>query len=157
MKSRIAEEDIFLVISPPWLNTLELSLLWIGGYKPSQMLRLTVDSVLDLTEQKKVEMENFRVHIKAQERRLMSALAAIHDSVAFSSEDGNLVADQLKSSMETLFREANGLRERTVSYILEKLESPHQILKFFAAAIQLHLRVRAEGNQRDAQRQASRA
>ncbi|KAK1355096.1 hypothetical protein POM88_048352 [Heracleum sosnowskyi] len=114
-KYRIADEDVFLVISPPWLNTLELSLLWIGGYKPSQVLRLATDSVLDLN------------------------------------------ADQLKSSMETLFQEDNGLREMTVSYILEKLESAHQKLKFFAAAIQLHLRVGAVRNQRDAERRASRA
>ncbi|KAL1825246.1 hypothetical protein ACET3Z_012024 [Daucus carota] len=127
------------------------------GYKPSQVLRLVSKTVLDISEDKKEEMEEFREHIKGEERRLMSALAAIHDSVAMPSEDGYFVAAQLKSPMEALYQEANDLREMTVCYVLEKLESAHQKLRFFASAIELHLRVRAVGNQRDAERQASRA
>uniref|UniRef100_A0A7N0SWE1 DOG1 domain-containing protein n=1 Tax=Kalanchoe fedtschenkoi TaxID=63787 RepID=A0A7N0SWE1_KALFE len=40
-KSRVAQDNVFLVFSPTWLTPLERSFLWITGFKPGLVFQIT--------------------------------------------------------------------------------------------------------------------
>nr|KYP37440.1 Transcription factor HBP-1b(c38) [Cajanus cajan] len=48
-KARLANADVFLLFSAPWLSAYERALLWIGDYKASLIVRLLEGSVEGLT------------------------------------------------------------------------------------------------------------
>ncbi|XP_009339278.2 protein ZW2 [Pyrus x bretschneideri] len=165
-KARTAEEDAFVLFSPPWLSSFERSLLWLGGFKPSMVLRMVDSSVEDLTAEQVREMDAVKGETRRAERDLSETMARIQESVAappilalarrvgrpmegeISSLD--MAMEMLKTAMLGVFESADGLRGSTVRKVVEVL-SPEQTVKVLAAVAQFQLRIRRWGLQRDTQ------
>ncbi|XP_014499296.1 transcription factor TGA2.3-like [Vigna radiata var. radiata] len=81
-KSNVANGDVFLLFSPPWLSAYERLLLWIGDYKPSLILRLADGNVTGLTAEQREKMERVSDEIKRAEREVSEAMASIQESMA---------------------------------------------------------------------------
>lgn len=45
-KSRVGQDNVFLLFSPTWLSPLERSFLWIGGFKPGLAFQIVDRFVL---------------------------------------------------------------------------------------------------------------
>ncbi|KAM1099132.1 hypothetical protein TB2_038168 [Malus domestica] len=165
-KARTAEEDVFVLFSPPWLSSFERSLLWLAGFKPSMVLRMVDSSVEDLTAEQAREMDAVKGETRRAERDLSETMARIQESVAappilalvrrvgrpmdgeISSLD--MAMEMLKTAMLGVFESADGLRGSTVRKVVEVL-SPEQTVKVLAAVAQFQLRIRRWGLQRDSQ------
>lgn len=157
-KSRIGSDNVFLLFSPTWLSSLELSFLWVAGFKPSLVFRLVNDSVLDLTKEQAQRMHVVMAETKKKEKELAKKLACIQEDVAappmmalvrrMGTGDKDSAVERLRLPMEELVGNADMLRSTTVGKVMEILSSA-QVVKFLVAAAQLQLRIRALGIQRD--------
>lgn len=172
-KSLLAKKDVYLLFSPIWFSSLEKSFLWITGFKPGLAIRIVSISINDLTEEQLQKINRLRLEIKEEERELDEDLAKIQESLAaqpflemarrlgrvsVNEETSNEVEsssateegamETLRSSMEILVQRADYLRLKTISKVLEILNSV-QTVRFFTAATKLQLRIRKLGFQRD--------
>ncbi|XP_023540935.1 protein DOG1-like 4 [Cucurbita pepo subsp. pepo] len=162
-KSRIAQRDIFLVFSPTWFTTYEQSLLWIGGFRPGLIFRLVNESINDMWDDQVLRIGRLREDVKVEERMLNNDLAKIQEKVAApplleffrrQSHDGvtgGTEMEALKAAFQSVLASADFLRRETALKVAEIL-TPAQTVRFLAAVAQLHLRIRACGLQKDAER-----
>ncbi|KAK2985964.1 hypothetical protein RJ640_028282 [Escallonia rubra] len=163
-KSRIAHQNVFLVLSPPWFSPYERTFLWISGFKPGLAFRIVNNSVSDLDAEQGRQMERLVEEIKAEERELAAELVVVQGAapiLALARLEGRLengrvrevdnAMERLRSSMEELVECADNLRTKTVVKVMEILNTGQNV-RFLAAAAQLQLRIRSWGQQRDAAR-----
>ncbi|XP_050386132.1 protein RESPONSE TO ABA AND SALT 1-like [Argentina anserina] len=167
-KSRIAEEDVCVIFSPPWLSSFEKTLLWLAGFKPTLVLRMVESSVEDLNPEQAVKLDQLKAETRRSERELSETMARIQESIASppiletARRLGRLMDDPIstldeameamKAAMLRLTESADGLRGSTVRKVVEVL-SPSQTVKVLAAVAQFQLRIRSWGLQRDEQNQ----
>lgn len=166
-KSKAAEsQDIFIMFSPPWFSSLERTLLWATGFKPSVMFRLVRESVgVDLNQQQKERIALVSEETRRVEREITEAMASVQESVAAPPLCGWLKRDaaslvdgqvsemenavkELKGAMMAVMRDADYLRQHTALQVLEVL-TPPQKLKFLAGTSQFWLQSRRLGMERD--------
>ena len=81
-KSRIADADVFLLLSPTWFSSYERALLWIGDYKPSLLLRLVDSAVRDLTGNQKQMLDDVKEDTRRQERTVTATMASVQEILA---------------------------------------------------------------------------
>ncbi|KAI4316054.1 hypothetical protein L6164_024071 [Bauhinia variegata] len=170
-KSRVADVDVFLLISPTWLSSYERALLWISDYRPSLLLRLLDGAVEGLTADQERRLEQVKAETKRKERELTVAMASVQESVAGPSKlelagrvgrilDGEISVmdssvEELKRAMAGILERADELRVSTVMKVADILSS-NQTIKFLVAAAEFQLRARSLGVQRDAAAQSQR-
>ncbi|KAI9113839.1 hypothetical protein K1719_015090 [Acacia pycnantha] len=58
MKSAAAKVDVFYVLFGMWKTTAERFFLWIGGFRPSELLKVLVPLIEPLTEQQRMDVYN---------------------------------------------------------------------------------------------------
>lgn len=166
-KTKLANDDVFLLFSPTWLSSYERALLWIGDYKPSLILRLADGAVQDLTAEQREALERVRSETRRAERELSAAMAGVQESVAsprvvecarrvgrvLDGEIGELDAAMkgLRRALEGVSERGDELRAATVRKVLGVLRPP-QTVRFLAAAMGFQLRVRRWGLERDGSR-----
>lgn len=168
-KSRMANRNVLLAFSPTWFTPLERTFLWIAGFKPRLVCRLAMSSVDDLTEEQIQRIHRLSRETSRQEKSLDEEMAKIQESVAspqlvdlarrvgmqfHANIDGEISEvdnemESLKSVMENILRDADRLRTRAAKTMTGIL-SPHQNLRFLAAAAQLLFRIRMLGLQKEA-------
>ncbi|GMN40356.1 hypothetical protein TIFTF001_009584 [Ficus carica] len=162
-KSKIAQRNIFLVLSPTWFTSLERAFLWIAGFKPGLAFQLIADSIDDLTDDQRRRVGRLVQETRSEERSLNDELAKIQESVAappllliarragrpvygeIAEEDTAI--ESLKTALEVVVTSADSLRISTALKAMEVLR-PVQNVKFLVAAAQLQLRLRTWGLER---------
>lgn len=168
-KSRMIQRDVFLVFSPPWFTALERTFFWIAGFRPQLAFSLVMRSVNDFTEDQSQRIQRLRHDVEMEAEMLAEELARVQESVAappvaeLGKQVGRRVVnggetrhldamppEQLRSKMENLLIDADSLRRRIVQEVV-KILSPAQNMRFLGDAIQLHLRIRELGRQREAE------
>ncbi|KAL2541781.1 transcription factor-related [Abeliophyllum distichum] len=166
-RSRVASEDVFLVLTPTWFSSFELSHLWIGGFKPGLAFRLVINNVLDLTEDQSQRMNALKSEVNEEENELTNAqqgmeIVSMVEMVRHVGRVNEVMRDmestieRLRVSMEILIEGADFLRRKTVVKVLDILTAS-QGIRFLAAAVQLQIKLRRWGMQRDAENQRNNA
>ncbi|KAJ7958863.1 Transcription factor [Quillaja saponaria] len=166
-RSRIANEDIFLLFSPPWLSSYEQAMLWIAGSKPCLAFQFVDRAIEDLTAEQKQRMERVKVETRREERELTETMARVQETVAappmlgLARRAGRLMGGEIstmdtaieamKRAMLDVFESAESLRVTTVKKVLEIL-SQNQTIYFLAVAAEFQLHVRRLGMERDTER-----
>ncbi|OWM70742.1 protein DOG1-like 4 [Punica granatum] len=159
--SKLAREDIFLLLSAPWLSPLERTFLWNGGFKPTLVFSL-IDG-RDLTAEQVRDIEQLRAEAKRKERELGEAMAGVQESVAAPPLQGllrlrargaraldgeepdlEMAVEGLRAAMRGVLEGADALRGATVRGLMEVLR-PDQTVRFLVAAAEFQLRVRRWG------------
>ncbi|KAJ3677514.1 hypothetical protein LUZ60_003238 [Juncus effusus] len=151
--SELAERDVFQVLAPHWLTSIEISFLWNGGVKPCVLFRLIPK---DLTVDKRRQVHQLRQETIEVESALESKMRILEDAVimlmALSTvhgphKNGEARADithRVAELMRRVYIEADGLRRMIITRILEIL-SIAQTVQYFAEASRLLLRLRQSG------------
>ncbi|XP_068483716.1 protein RESPONSE TO ABA AND SALT 1-like [Phaseolus vulgaris] len=159
-KSNVANGDVFLLFSPPWLSAYESSLLWIGDYKPSLILRLADCAVKSFTPEQRDKMERVRDETKRAEREISEAMASVQESMAsprmlalVREVDGEITEQELalrglKEALKKVSERGDALRASTMRKVVEIL-SPPQTVQLLAATMRFQMRVRKHGLHRD--------
>ncbi|QCE16009.1 transcription factor TGA [Vigna unguiculata] len=159
-KSNVANGDVFLLFSPPWLSAYERSLLWIGDYKPSLILRLADGAVTGLMAEQREKMERVRDETKRAEREVSEAMAAVQESMASPrmlalvrvvdgvKTEQEAALQVLKDALKKVSERGDELRASTMRKVVEIL-SPPQTVQLLVATLRFQMRVRKNGLHRD--------
>uniref|UniRef100_K7KU33 DOG1 domain-containing protein n=1 Tax=Glycine max TaxID=3847 RepID=K7KU33_SOYBN len=144
-KSNVANDDVYLLFSPPWLSAYERALLWIGDYKPSLIHRLVDGAVKGLTAEQRGRVERTRDKTKRAERELTEAVASVQESMANNGAGAAL--EGLGKALEKVLERADELRALAMRKVVGIL-SPPRTVALLAATMHFQMRVRMWGLQR---------
>eukprot|EP00249_Psilotum_nudum_P010575 c22624_g1_i1 orf=1420-2454(+) len=147
-KSSAAKEDVFHLLSGMWKSPVERFFLWMGGYRPSDVLKILAPQVEPLTEQQLLGICNLQQSSQQAEDALSQGMDNLQQLLAETLFSGSLGApgpsgnavsymgqiamamDKL-STFESLVRQADHLRQQTLQQlhrILTTRQSAHALL-----------------------------
>ncbi|KAK4748965.1 hypothetical protein SAY87_015551 [Trapa incisa] len=138
LKNNAAKNDVFHLLSGMWKTPAERCFLWLGGFRPSELLKLLVNQMEPLTEQQVSSMGNLQQSSQQAEDALSQGMEALQQSLAETLSNGSLgssgssgnVANYMGQmamamgklgTLEGFIRQADNLRQQT-------LQQMHRIL-----------------------------
>ncbi|KAK4714666.1 hypothetical protein R3W88_020573 [Solanum pinnatisectum] len=171
VKSLAANNDILSVYSAPWSTSLERSLHWIAGWRPTTAFHLiyTESSILfeshiidilrglrygdlgDLSPDQLARVSELQCEAVREENSITDEFNDWQDS---ASEILGLMGD-IEGKMEKLveiLEKADKLRMKTIENLVELL-TPQQALEFLIASAHLQFGIRRWGINHDRQRE----
>lgn len=172
-----AHEDVLAFFSPTWLTQVEISYLWVTGWKPSTAFRLidslrmggpTGSSFIELTEEQSRKIEELRTKVRVEEEKVEMDMerqqVALADRrmvelarLVIRAEEGEVgrvgglvevAVKGLLGGLERVMKMGDCVRLKTLKGVLEVL-SPRQCVEFLAANSMVMIRLRKFGKKRD--------
>lgn len=156
LKNLFARSDAFHLISGMWKTPAERCFMWIGGIRPSEIIRVAVRHAEPLTEQQILGACSLQQSVQETEGVLSQGLEGfyrslsdtiISDALSSSSFMGNYM-DQMAaalnklSALESFVRQADDLRQQTIHRLHHILTTRQAARCFLGLAEQFH-RLRA--------------
>ncbi|OWM78464.1 hypothetical protein CDL15_Pgr016188 [Punica granatum] len=131
LKGNAAKNDVFHLLSGMWKTPAERCFLWLGGFRPSELLKLLVNQLEPLTEQQVVSIRNLQQSSQQAEDALSQGMEALQQSLAETLSNGSLgnsgssgnVANYMGQmamamgklgTLEGFIRQADNLRQQTL-------------------------------------------
>ncbi|KAG8372122.1 hypothetical protein BUALT_Bualt12G0033600 [Buddleja alternifolia] len=138
LKGNAAKADVFHILSGMWKTPAERCFMWIGGFRPSELLKLLVNQLEPLTEQQLTGIYNLQQTSHQAEDALSQGMDALQQSLAETLANGSSgpegssgnVANYMGQmamamgklgTLEGFLRQADNLRQQT-------LQQMHRIL-----------------------------
>ncbi|TKW26587.1 hypothetical protein SEVIR_3G199800v4 [Setaria viridis] len=90
LKGAAAKADAFHVLSAMWKTPVERCFLWLGGFRPSELLKLLASHLEPLTEQQLASICNLQQSSQQAEEDLSQGVKALQQSVAKTLASGPL-------------------------------------------------------------------
>ncbi|EOA21028.1 hypothetical protein CARUB_v10001361mg [Capsella rubella] len=129
--STAAKIDVFYVMSGMWKTSAERFFLWIGGFRPSELLKVLLPHFDPLTDQQLLDVCNLKQSCQQAEDALSQGMEKLQHTLAESVAAGRLgegsYTPQMTCAMERLEALADHLRHET-------LQQMHRILTTRQAA-----------------------
>ncbi|KAJ8532313.1 hypothetical protein K7X08_012236 [Anisodus acutangulus] len=170
VKSLAAKNDILSIFAAPWFTSLERSLHWIAGWRPTTAFHLiyTESSILfeshitdilrglrygdlgDLSPDQLRRVSELQCEAVREENAISDELSGWQDD---ASEIIGLMGD-INAKMERLveiLEKADKLRMKTIENLVELL-TPQQAVEFFISSAHLQFGIRRWGINHDRQR-----
>ncbi|KAK8472626.1 hypothetical protein PHAVU_002G263400 [Phaseolus vulgaris] len=152
MKSAAAKADVFYVMSGMWMTTAERFFLWIGGFRPSELLKVLVPLSEPLTEQQRFDTYGLEKSCQQAEDALSQGMEKLQQMLADSVGPGHLVEGthipQMDTAMERMealvsfVNQADHLRQETLRQMYRIL-SIREIGQFLVVLGEYFQRLRA--------------
>ncbi|XP_029122052.1 bZIP transcription factor TGA10 isoform X2 [Elaeis guineensis] len=156
LKSVMARSDVFHLISGIWMTPAERCFMWIGGFRPSELIKIVLKHIEPLTEQQILGVCSLQQSVHETEEALSQGLEAlfrslsdtvVSDALSSPSNMGNyigqmVVAMNKLSALEAFVRQADNLRQQTV-HRLHLILSTLQAARCFLAMAEHFHRLRA--------------
>ncbi|CAK8543323.1 unnamed protein product [Lathyrus sativus] len=156
LKSLVAKSDIFHLVSGMWVTPAERCFLWIGGFKPSELIKIIVSQIEPVTEQQIMSIYGLQQSIQEGEDALSQGLEAFNQSISETITSESLsyppnmtnYMEQLAramnklSTLESFVREADNLRHQTI-HRLNQILTTRQAARCFVAMAEYFHRMRA--------------
>ncbi|CAA0815195.1 Transcription factor TGA6 [Striga hermonthica] len=134
MKGNAAKADVFHILSGMWKTPAERCFMWIGGFRPSELLKVLANHLEPLTEQQLNGIENLRESSHQAEDALSQGMDALQQSLAETlanapsgaeGPSGNVanymgqmaMAMGKLGTLENFLRQADNLREQTLQQL----------------------------------------
>ncbi|KAL0404813.1 UNVERIFIED_CONTAM: TGACG-sequence-specific DNA-binding protein TGA-2.1 [Sesamum radiatum] len=138
LKGNAAKADVFHILSGMWKTPAERCFMWIGGFRPSELLKLLVNQLEPLTEQQLTGIYNLQQSSHQAEDALSQGMDALQQSLAetlasgssgsegSSANVGNYMGQMAMAmgklgTLDGFLRQADNLRQQT-------LQQMHRIL-----------------------------
>ncbi|CAA3006644.1 transcription factor TGA5 [Olea europaea subsp. europaea] len=170
VKSLAIKQDVLSFSTAQWTTTLERSLHWIGGWRPTTVFHLVYTESSILFESRVVDiLRGFRTgdlgDLSPGQFRRVSELQCetVHEENAITDElsewqdsASDLVGlcgdfDEKMERLARILNKADSLRLKTIETVVELL-TPQQAAEFLVAAAELHFGIHAWGVEQDRQR-----
>lgn len=152
MKATAARADVFYIMSGMWKTSAERFFLWIGGFRPSELLKILLPHLENLTEQQRLDLINLTQSCQQAEDALSQGMEKLNYILAQAISDGLLAEanylPQIGAAMdklEALVRfvvQADHLRQETLQQICRIL-MPRQAARSLLALGEYLQRLRA--------------
>ncbi|KAI4339110.1 hypothetical protein MLD38_024084 [Melastoma candidum] len=159
IKSSAAKNDVFHLLSGMWKTPAERCFMWLGGFRPSELLKLLVNQLEPLTEQQLVGIGNLQQSSQQAEDALSQGMEQLQQSLAetlcsgslgSSGSSGNVAnyMGQMAMAMGKLgtldgfIRQADNLRQQTLQQ-MHRILTTRQSARALLAIHDYFLRLRA--------------
>ncbi|BBN02164.1 transcription factor TGA [Marchantia polymorpha subsp. ruderalis] len=128
LKSIAAKADVFHLVSGMWKTPAERCFMWMGGFRPSELLKILIPQIEPLTEQQLLGICNLQQSSQQAEDALSQGMEALQQSLADTLAAGSLgsspnVANYMGQmamamgklgTLESFVRQADNLRQQTL-------------------------------------------
>ncbi|CAD6254756.1 unnamed protein product [Miscanthus lutarioriparius] len=155
LKAMAAKSDVFHLITGVWTTPAERCFLWMGGFRPSDLLKTLLPQLDPLTEQQVVSICNLQQSSQQAEEALSQGLEQLHQSLADTMSGGSLIDEANMSFMsqmalalsklanlEGFVIQADNLRQQTL-HQMHRILTVRQAARCFLAIGEYHNRLRA--------------
>lgn len=143
MKQTAAKADAFYLMSGTWKTCAERLFFWIGGFRPSEFLKVVAPSLEPLEEQQRVDVCNLTQSCQQAEDALSQGMLKLHQIVSETVAEGLLGGEgnylsQIGDAMEKLealvrfVGQADHLRGETLQQICRILTTRKAALAILA-------------------------
>ncbi|KAL0383733.1 UNVERIFIED_CONTAM: bZIP transcription factor TGA10 [Sesamum calycinum] len=127
LKSMIAKSDVFHLISGTWKTPAERCFMWMGGFRPSELIKIILSQIEPLTEQQLLGICGVQQSTQEAEEALSQGLEALNTSLSETITSDSLtippnmntymgqmaLAINKLSTLEGFVRQADNLRHQT--------------------------------------------
>ncbi|XP_022766760.1 bZIP transcription factor TGA10-like [Durio zibethinus] len=141
LKSMVAKTDVFHLVSGMWKTPAERCFMWMGGFRPSELIKVILNQIEPLTEQQIMGICALQQSTLEAEEALSQGLEALNQSLSDIITSDSLscppnmtnymgqmaIAMNKLSTLEGFVRQADNLRHQTIQRL-------HQILTTRQAA-----------------------
>ncbi|OEL25044.1 Transcription factor HBP-1b(c38), partial [Dichanthelium oligosanthes] len=172
LRAMLARADVFHLMTGLWATAAERCFLWMGGFRPSEIIKMLIPQLDPLTEQQTLGMCNLQRSSEQTEEALAQGLQQLHQSLAEAvgtsplSDGANvanytalmaLALDRL-DTLESFYRQrvlpsvtfplklpimqADNLRQQTLHH-MRRLLTTRQAARCFLSVGEYHRRLRA--------------
>ncbi|XP_062146008.1 transcription factor TGA3 isoform X2 [Alnus glutinosa] len=152
MKADAAKADVFYLLSGVWRTSTERFFLWIGGFRPSELLNVLLPQLEPLTDQQVLRVCNLRQSSQQAEDALSQGMEKLQQSLsqgigAQSVNAGNY-GSQMAAAMDKLEAlegfviQADHLRQQTLQQT-SRILTTHQVARGLLALGEYFHRLRA--------------
>ncbi|XP_022136942.1 transcription factor TGA1-like isoform X3 [Momordica charantia] len=131
MKTKAAKADVSYIMSGMWKSSAERLFLWIGGFRPSELLKVLIPQLDTLTEQQISETGSLRKSCLQAEDALRQGMEKLQQNLFESVVAGQLAEGsyplQMTAAMERLealvsfVNQADHLRQETLQQMYKIL------------------------------------
>ncbi|XP_066359346.1 transcription factor TGAL4-like isoform X1 [Miscanthus floridulus] len=155
LKASAAKSDVLHLITGAWTTPAERCFLWMGGFRPSDLVKTLLPQLDPLTEQQLVGICNLQQSSQQAEEALSQGLDQLHQSLADTMAGGSLIDDTNMSFMgqialalgklsnlEGFVIQADNLRQQTL-HQMNRILTVRQAARCFLAIGEYHNRLRA--------------
>ncbi|KAI4330158.1 hypothetical protein MLD38_028461 [Melastoma candidum] len=90
MKSVAARADVFYMMTGLWRTPAERFFLWIGGFRPSELIKVLMDQLHPLSESENFDVQNMKITCQQAEDALSQGLEKLQQALAENVAKGFL-------------------------------------------------------------------
>jgi transcription factor TGA len=137
LKSEAAKADVFHLMSGTWKTPAERCFLWMGGFRPSEMLKILIPQIEPLTEAQLLSVCNLQQQSQQAEDALSQGMEALQQSLADTLSTGSIstvpnmanymgqmaIAMGKLGALETFVRQADSLRQQMLQQMAKVLNT----------------------------------
>ncbi|WCJ33966.1 bZIP transcription factor family protein [Euphorbia peplus] len=156
LKGMVAKSDVFHLVSGMWKTPAERCFLWMGGFRPSELIKIIVSQIEPLSEQQILGICGLQQSTQEAEDALSQGLEALNQSLSDTIASDSLscppnmanymgqmaVAMNKLSTLEGFVRQADNLRHQTL-HRLHQVLTTRQAARCFLAIAEYFHRLRA--------------
>ncbi|KAK9123069.1 hypothetical protein Sjap_012671 [Stephania japonica] len=156
LKSMIVKSDVFHLVSGMWKSPAERCFMWIGGFRPSEIIKIVLNHIEPLTEQQILGICGLQQSTQEAEEALNQGLDALNqslsdtiasDALSYPSNMANYMGQMAMamnkiSVLEGFVRQADNLRQQTL-HRLHQVLTTRQAARCFLAIAEYFHRLRA--------------
>ncbi|CAL9167487.1 unnamed protein product [Musa hybrid cultivar] len=156
LKSIVTKSDVFHLISGVWMTPAERCFMWMGGFRPSELIKMLSRHIEPLTEQQILGVCGLQQSTQETEEALSQGLEALNlslsdtitsDALSCLSHMNNYmgqmaVAVNKLATLEGFIRQADNLRQQTLHRLYQILTTRQMARCLLAIAEYFH-RLRA--------------
>ncbi|KAJ0961724.1 hypothetical protein J5N97_000043 [Dioscorea zingiberensis] len=156
LKSIAIKTDVFHLVSGVWKTPAERCFMWMGGFRPSEMIKVLLSHVEPLTEQQILGICGLQQSTQESEEALSQGLEALNQSLSNTVASDALscpsnmanymgqmaIAMNKLSTLEGFVKQADNLRQQTL-HRLNQILTTRQAARCFLAIAEYFHRLRA--------------
>ncbi|CAL1369719.1 unnamed protein product [Linum trigynum] len=109
MKADAAKADVFYLISGKWRTSVERFFLWIGGFRPSELLNVLLPQLEPLTDQQHAEVCTLRQSCQQVEDALSQGIERLQQTLSQSMALGQSIGGTYRVQMAAAIEKLEGL------------------------------------------------
>nr|XP_018678366.1 PREDICTED: transcription factor TGA2.3 isoform X3 [Musa acuminata subsp. malaccensis] len=156
LKNIVIRSDVFHLISGVWMTPAERCFMWMGGFRPSELIKMLLSHMEPLTEEQILGVCGLQQSTQETEEALSQGLEALNQSLSDTITSDALsypsnVADYMGqmamamnklTTLEGFIRQADNLRQQTLHRLYQILTTRQMARSLLAIAEYCH-RLRA--------------
>ncbi|XVE75687.1 hypothetical protein DITRI_Ditri12bG0112900 [Diplodiscus trichospermus] len=156
LKGMVAKTDVFHLVSGMWKTPAERCFIWMGGFRPSELIKVILSQIEPLTEQQIMGICALQQSTQEAEEALSQGLEALNQSLSDIITSDSLssppnmtnymgqmaIAMNKLSTLEGFVRQADNLRHQTI-HRLHQILTTRQAARCLLAIAEYFHRLRA--------------